>query len=156
MQLKLCVCVQLLSHVQLFCDPMDCSLQGSSDHGLPRQEYWCGLPFPTPGDLSDLRIELVSRASPTLEGRFFTTAPRGKPKNKMKSKSKSYSIVSDSLQPCGVYSPWILQAKILEWGAFPFSRGTSQPRNPTQVSHIAGQFFFLPAEPPGKSKLKIN
>ena len=35
----------------------------------------------------------------------------------------------------------ILQARILDWVAFPFSRGSSQPRDQTQVSHIAGRFF---------------
>ena len=35
----------------------------------------------------------------------------------------------------------ILQASILEWLAFPFSRESSQPRDQTQVSHIAGGFF---------------
>ena len=35
----------------------------------------------------------------------------------------------------------ILQARILESGAFPFSRGSSQPRDRTQVFHIAGRFF---------------
>ena len=35
----------------------------------------------------------------------------------------------------------ILQARILEWVAFPFSRGSSQPRDRTQVFHIAGRFF---------------
>ena len=35
----------------------------------------------------------------------------------------------------------ILQARILEYVAFPFSRGSSQPRDWTQVSHIAGGFF---------------
>ena len=40
----------------------------------------------------------------------------------------------------------ILQARILEWVAFPFSRGSSQPRDQTQVSNIAG----LQAEPQGK------
>ena len=35
----------------------------------------------------------------------------------------------------------ILQARILEWVAFPFSRGSSQPRDQAQVSHIAGGFF---------------
>ena len=35
----------------------------------------------------------------------------------------------------------ILQARILEWVAFPFSRGSSQPRNQTRVSCIAGGFF---------------
>ena len=35
----------------------------------------------------------------------------------------------------------ILQAKILEWVAFSFSRASSQPRDQTQVSRIAGKFF---------------
>ena len=36
---------------------------------------------------------------------------------------------------------WILQAIILEWVAFPFSRGSSQARDQTQVSLIAGRFL---------------
>ena len=36
----------------------------------------------------------------------------------------------------------ILQARILEWAAFPFSRGSSQPRDWTQVSRTAGRFFI--------------
>ena len=35
----------------------------------------------------------------------------------------------------------ILQARILKWVAFSFSRGSSQPRDQTQASHIAGEFF---------------
>ena len=35
----------------------------------------------------------------------------------------------------------ILQARILEWVSFPFSRGSSQPRDQTQVSCIVGRFF---------------
>ena len=35
----------------------------------------------------------------------------------------------------------ILQARILQWVAFPFSRGSSQPRDRTQVSHIKGRLF---------------
>ena len=38
----------------------------------------------------------------------------------------------------------ILQARILEWVAFPFSRGSSQPRDLTQVSHIAGTLSVRP------------
>ena len=59
------------------CDPMD-----SSPHQAPpsiafsRQEYWSGLPFPSPGNLSDPGIE---PESPALAGRFFTTEPPGKP-----------------------------------------------------------------------------
>ena len=48
----------------------------------------------------------------------------------------------------------ILQARILEWVAFPFSRGSSQPRDQTQVSALqsALQAGSLPAEPQGKPK----
>ena len=54
--------------------------------------------------------------------------------------SESHSVVSDSLWPRGIVHG-ILQARILEWVAVPFSRGSSQPRDGTQVSHIAGGFF---------------
>ena len=37
----------------------------------------------------------------------------------------------------------ILESRIMEWVAFPFSRRSSQPRDQTQVSHIAGRFFQL-------------
>ena len=47
----------------------------------------------------------------------------------------------------------ILQARILEWVAFPFSRGSSQPRDQTQVSHIVGD--SLPAEPQGKPRMCV-
>ena len=43
---------------------------------FPRQEYWSGLPFPSPGFLSDPGIQLVSH---TLAGGFFTIMPPGKP-----------------------------------------------------------------------------
>ena len=47
---------------------------------LSRQENWSGLPFPTPGDLLNPRIESASLASPALPGGFFTTEPSGKPR----------------------------------------------------------------------------
>ena len=53
--------------------------------------------------------------------------------------SESLSVVSYSLQPLGLHG--ILQARTLKWVAFPFSRRSSQPRDPTQVSCIAGGFF---------------
>ena len=46
------------------------TLQNNDHH--PRQEYWSGLPFPSPRDLPDPEIE---PASPILAGRFFTTEP---------------------------------------------------------------------------------
>ena len=44
--------------------------------GFSRQEYWSGLPFPSPGDLPNPKIEPVS---PALAGRFFNTESPGKP-----------------------------------------------------------------------------
>ena len=41
----------------IVCDPMNCSLPGSSVHGLLQQEYWSGLPCPPPGDLPNPGIE---------------------------------------------------------------------------------------------------
>ena len=43
--------------------------------------------------------------------------------------------------PIGNTIHGVFQARILEWAAFPFSRGSSQPRDRTQVSRIAGRFF---------------
>ena len=43
-----------------------------------RQEYWSGLPFPSPGDLPDPGIEPASPESPALAGGFFTTVAAGK------------------------------------------------------------------------------
>ena len=55
--------------------------------------------------------------------------------------SASGSVVRNSCNPMDYTIHGILQAGILEWVAFPFSRGSSQPRDWTQVSHIAGGFF---------------
>ena len=59
----------------------------------------------------------------------------------LKVKVKSFSVKSHSLWPHDYTVHGILQARILEWVAFSFSRGSSQPRDWTQVSHIAGRFF---------------
>ena len=37
----------------------------------------------------------------------------------------------------------ILQARILEWVSMPFSRGSSRPRDQSQLSHVAGRFFTI-------------
>ena len=56
------MCAQSLSCVQLFCDSIDYSPPGSSVHGIPRQEYWSGLPFSSPGHLPNPGIESKSPA----------------------------------------------------------------------------------------------
>ena len=59
---------------QILCISNSCiSHKASLFMGFSRQEYWSGLPFPTPGDLPDSGIEFVSLMSLALTGRFFTT-----------------------------------------------------------------------------------
>ena len=54
--------VQSLSHVQLFVTPWTVTHQVPLSMGFPRQEYWSGLQFSSPGDLPEQKIKLVSPA----------------------------------------------------------------------------------------------
>ena len=83
---------------------IDC--QVSLSIRFPRQEYWSGLPFPSLGDHADPGIKLTSSA---LAGGFTTTEPLRKPQllvQLLVSESESHSVMSDSLQLHGLYSPW--------------------------------------------------
>ena len=68
--------VKSLSHVRLFATLWTVAYQASPSMGFSRQEYWSGLPFPSPGDLPDPGIE---PGSPTLEADALTSEPPGKP-----------------------------------------------------------------------------
>ena len=72
---KFCLWVHAksLQSCPILCDPMDCSLQAPLSMGFSRQEYWTGLPFSPPGDLSDPGIEPKSLVSSALVGVFFIT-----------------------------------------------------------------------------------
>ena len=59
-----------------FVTPWTVACQAPLSMGFPRQEYCSGLPFPSPGDLSDPGIEPTSSL---WAGGFFTTEPLGKP-----------------------------------------------------------------------------
>ena len=59
--------------------PWIAACQAPLSMGFPRQEYWSGLPLPSPGHLPDPEIKPTSLASPSLAGRFFTTEPPGRP-----------------------------------------------------------------------------
>ena len=60
------------------CDLLDWGLPGSSVHGILRQEYWSGLPFPSPGDLPDPGIEPGSTpGSPALQADSLPSEPPG-------------------------------------------------------------------------------
>ena len=62
------------SHVQLFATPWTIAHQAPLSMGFSKQEYWSALPCPPPGDLPNPGIKPVSRMSPALAGRFFTTS----------------------------------------------------------------------------------
>ena len=61
-----------------FVTPWTVTHQAPLSMGFPRQEYWSGLPFTSPGDLPDPGIKPESLTSPALAGGFFTTEAPGK------------------------------------------------------------------------------
>ena len=73
------VCVHSLSRVRLFVTPWTVAHQAPLPMEFSRQEYWSELPFPTPRDIPDLGIKLVSFVLPALIDGFFTTVPSGRP-----------------------------------------------------------------------------
>ena len=101
----MCACVVTESCLTLCLK--DCSPPGSSVYGISQQEFFTGVPFPTPRELPDPRIETTSPVSPALADRFFTAKLPGKQKipNSKFIIGKlllSHSVVSDSLQPHGL------------------------------------------------------
>ena len=73
---KVKVKVKSLSCVRLFVTPWTVAHQAPLSMGFSRQEYWSGLPFPSPGHLPDPGIE---PGSPALESDASTSEPPGKP-----------------------------------------------------------------------------
>ena len=67
----------MLSHVHLFVTPGTEAHQAPLSMEFSRQEYWSGLPFPTPGNLPDPGIKLKSPAPPELQVDSFTAEPLG-------------------------------------------------------------------------------
>ena len=68
--------VKSLSHARLFVTPWTVAHQPPPSMEFSRQEYWSGLPFPSPGDLPDLGIE---PGSPTLWADALPSEPPGNP-----------------------------------------------------------------------------
>ena len=99
-----------------------------------RQEYWSGLPFPSPGDLPNPGME---PRSPALQADALTSEPTGKPKRKWK---WSHSVVSDSLwsrglQPTRILCPWDSPGKNTGVGCHFLLQGIF----PTQESNIGAR-----------------
>ena len=65
--------VKLLSRVWLFVIPWTVAYQGPLSLGFSRQEYWSGLPFPSPGDLPNPGIE---SGSPVLQADALPSEPQ--------------------------------------------------------------------------------
>ena len=78
--------VKLLGRVRLFVTRWTVARQAPPTMGFSRQEYWSGLPFPSPGDLPDPGIE---PGSPALEADALTFEPPGKPYVRSMSSFKS-------------------------------------------------------------------
>ena len=118
-------------------------------HGLcsprnsPGQNTGVGSPFPSPGDLPNPGIE---HRSPALQVDSLPAEPPGKPKNTgMGSLSLLQWIFPTQESNWGILHCRLILYQlscqgipaILEWVAIPSFRGSSQPKDQTQVSHIA-------------------
>ena len=87
----------MLGRVRLFAAPWTVARQAPLSMEVSRQEYWSGLPFPTPGDLPHPGIELLSPVSPAYLVRILTTEPPGLP-IKVIIATKNYKVLRVGLQ----------------------------------------------------------
>ena len=132
------------SCIQIFVPLWTAACQALLSLGLSRQEYWSGLSCPPPGDLPDPGIK---PRSPALQADFLP----GKPPGKLPTREAPNQLCVGArwLQSClTLCNPMdssppssSVQARILEWVVMPSSRKSSQPRDRTQVSSIAGGFL---------------
>ena len=74
------MCARILSRVQLLA--ISWTSQAPVPMEFSRQEYWSGVPFPTPEDLSDPGMEPVSPAAPALQADSLPAEPQGKSSHK--------------------------------------------------------------------------
>ena len=108
--LLLCFYVQLHP---TFCDPpplpRTVACQALLSIGFSRQEYWSGLPFPSPGDLPESGIKPTSLVSPALAGRFLPWCHLGSPLSLGKyTELEHHLIVSEPYDPSKLlYESWL-------------------------------------------------
>ena len=117
--------------------------------GFSRKDYWSGLTCPPLGNLSN---PVIKPRSPALQVDSLLSEPPGKPKDTGVGNLSFLQgiFLTQESNPDLLHCRWILyllshqgSPRILEWVAYPFFRGSSQPRNQTGVSCIAGRFFFF-------------
>ena len=142
------MCVVLIAQsCPTLCDPVDYGPPGSSVHGILQARIleWVAIPF----SRRSFQFRDQTQVS-RIASRFFTiwATREAKQKPYLLSNKNISAVKGKVAQSClPLCNPMdyvvheIFQARILEWVAVPFSRGSSQPRDPTQVSHIAGGFF---------------
>ena len=81
-----------LSHVRLFATPWTVAYWAPPSMGFSRQEYWSGMPFPSPEDLSDSGIE---PGSPTLQADTLSSEPPGK-----LTKERDNQLLESNIESC--------------------------------------------------------
>jgi len=91
-----------------------------------RPEFWSGLPFPSPGNLHNPGIE---PGSPTFQADSLLSEPPEKPPNMLVAQSCPTLCNPVDFSPPDSSVHGIIQGRILEWVAIPFSRGSSRPRD---------------------------
>ena len=136
-----------LSHVQFYVTPMDCSPPVPSVHGILQARILERVAMPSSRGSSPPRGQTWVSSVSCVSSRFFTTTATWEafwPPCVLVKLPQSCPTLCDHLDssPPGSSVHGILQARILEWVAIPFSRGSCQPRDWIQVSCIAGGFFF--------------
>ena len=118
---------QTFSHARLFVTLWIVASQAPLSMEFSRQEYWSGLPFPTPGD-SDPGIEHISCIPCTGEQILYLLSPLGIPLRWVciRSVAQSCLTLCDPMNcsPPGSSIHGIFQARILEWVAISFPRGS--------------------------------
>ena len=147
------VCAYLVSRVQFFATPGTVAFQAPLSMGFSRQGYWSGLPCPSPGDLpnpgikprsSALRVdslpaELPGKPPVSFYSRILISHENEGARMCVLNRFQLCLTLCDPLNcsPPDSCVHGILQARILEWVAILPSRGSSQPRDRTQVSYVS-------------------
>ena len=141
----LCECAKSLQSCLTLCNPVDWGLPGFSVHSISRQEYWSGLPFPSPGDLRDPVIKPVCLMSPKLAGQFFTTGAT--------CLRITHSVMSDSATPWSAVHQASLSMGFPRqeyWSGLPFPSPGHLPNPGIKPASPTLQADSLPSAPPGK------
>ena len=143
-----CVCAKSLQFCPTLCDLMDCNLPGSSVHGILQVRILIWVAMPSSRGSSRLRDWTHSLMSPALTDGFCTTEPPEEPiwiiVHSYMKWSESHSVVSDSLQLHGLYSPWTSLGQNTIVGSYSLLQGIfpTQGSNPGLL-HYRRIFYKL-------------